>query len=115
MIQALGRTAFKSLEFLPSSLICPLCEASQAAGTSKALGIATEMWAKIGPIKKDLLSNIRGVAFGSYHLRVVCLRQLLEFVPSDLLLSFCEASQAGGIRRDLGMGTRAWAEISHLA
>ena len=37
------------------------------------------------------------------------LRQLFVFVPSNLPLSFCEASQAGGIRKDLGMRTRAWA------
>ena len=62
-----------------------------------------------------LLGNIQSVAFGSYHIWFVCFRQLIEFVPSNLLLSFCEASQAGGIRKDLGMGTRAWAEISHSA
>ena len=42
------------------------------------------------------------------------LRQLFVFVPSNLPLSFCEASQAGGIRKDLGMRTRAWAEISAI-
>ena len=30
---------------LPSSLFCSRCEASQAAGTVKALGIAIEIWA----------------------------------------------------------------------
>ena len=42
------------------------------------------------------------------------LRQLFVFVPSNLPLSFCEASQAGGICKDLGMGTRAWAEKSAI-
>ena len=117
MIQALGRTAFKSLEFLPSSLICPLCEASQAAGTIKALGIAIEMWAKlnqsakVGPSQQpSAVLPLEVSTFGSARLR-----QLFEFLPSGLLLSFCEASQAGGIHRDLGMGTRAWAGLDHSA
>ena len=42
------------------------------------------------------------------------LRQLFVFVPSNLPLSFCEASQAGGIRKDLGLRTRAWAEVSAI-
>ena len=117
MIQALGRTAFKSLEFLPSSLICPFCEASQAAGTIKALGIAIEMWAKlnqsakVGPSQQpSAVLPLEVSTFGSARLR-----QLFEFLPSGLLLSFCEASQAGGIHRDLGIGTRAWAGLDHSA
>jgi len=115
MIQALGQAAFKSLEFLPSSLIRPLCEASQADGTSKTLGIATEMWAKfnqsanLSPSQQhSAVLPLEVSTFGS-----ACLRQLFEFLPSGLLLSFCEASQAVGIHRVLGIGTRAWAGLDH--
>ena len=101
---------------LPSSLICPFCEASQAVGTIKALGIAIEMWAKlnqsakkIGPSQQhSAVLPLEVSTFGSARLR-----QLFEFVPSSLLHSFCEASQAGGIHRNLGIGTRAWAGLDH--
>ena len=44
LIQASSQNiALKSQDFLPSGLFCSLCEASQATGASKALGIATEM------------------------------------------------------------------------
>ena len=44
LIQASSQNiALKSQDFLPSGLFCSLCEASQATGASKALGVATEM------------------------------------------------------------------------
>ena len=100
---------------LPSSLVCPSCEASQAAGTIKTMGIAIEMWAKlnqsakVGPSQQhSAVLPLEVSTFGSARLR-----QLFEFLPSGLLLSFCEASQAVGIHRVLGIGTRAWAGLDH--
>ena len=63
--------------------------------------------------KCALSSNIQQLPTEVGTFRSACLRQLFVFLPSGLLLSFCEASQAVGIHRVLGIGTRAWAGLDH--
>ena len=114
-------------EFLPSGLLLSFCEASQAAGTVKALGLQLRYGhgnqvqelslqrascsdnSKVCPFQQH--SAVLPTEVGTF--RSACLRQLFVFLPSGLLLSFCEASQAVGIRRVLGIGTRAWAWLDH--
>ena len=53
------------------------------------------------------------IAYGSRHIGSARLQQLYMFLPSGLLLSFCAASQAVGIHRVLGIGTKAWTGLDH--
>ena len=52
MIEAFVKWCLRISEVLPSSPTCPSCEASQAAGTIKALGIAIEIWAELNQSAK---------------------------------------------------------------
>ena len=71
--------------------------------------------AKLHEIAKMNLPSIGQHLFHVLSFGLDCLQNLHGFIPSCLPHSPCEASQADGILKALGIGTGVWASPKHSA